>query len=75
MPKLKPCPFCGHEPILTTKAITCGYCGALMVACKDYDDKVRLDWLVDAWNNRVNAKETVNDVFPEVFKNHKRLQP
>lgn len=54
--QLKPCPFCGSAPILTEKAITCGYCGALMVAYKDIDDKLRLDWLVEAWNSRAEAK-------------------
>lgn len=50
--KLKPCPFCGHEPRIDGNTIVCGYCGAHMHA---FDSSI--DWLVKNWNCRAEVKD------------------
>lgn len=49
--KLKPCPFCGHNPMLNDGMIVCGYCGVHM-HIPDGDVK----WTIKNWNRRAEVK-------------------
>lgn len=50
--RLKPCPFCGHNPLLNDGMIVCGYCGVHM-HIPDGD----VEWSIKNWNRRAEVKD------------------
>ena len=49
--RLKPRPFCGHNPVLTDGMIVCGYCLVHM-----HIPNGDVMWTIKNWNRRAEVK-------------------
>lgn len=81
MSELKPCPFCGGEPVLTQhgnndtrKRGTEIKCPACFVVHKVYAIRNTLDWTteqaIERWNARSDHTDRVAKVFQEKMTEH-----
>ena len=51
-PKLKPCPFCGREPVYVADGKVICICGAMMQSFNEWKPFTEQE-AIDRWNKRV----------------------
>ena len=54
-PKLKPCPFCGREPVYVADGKIICICGAMMQSFNEWKPFTEQE-AIDRWNKRVVAE-------------------
>lgn len=55
MTELKPCPFCGREPVYVADGKVICICGAMMQSFNDWKPFTEQE-VIDRWNKRVVAE-------------------